>query len=240
MPDQTPEEKALADAEAKVQARIDEATAGLKAKNTELIGKNQSLTARAKVIGDRTPEDVQADLELAAKFKEDKAKAAGDFDVLKSQLLEQHKVALGKAEGRGKKVEGKLYDVMARREAEAAIVAAGGNPKVLLPHILPFIKVEEQDEDFVSKVVDAKGNQRIAADGTGTGMTIAQLVESFKADETFGVAFSANGSNGSGARNETTTRNTGAVVIPKNATPQEYRRMKADAEKRGVPYTIGQ
>lgn len=215
-----------------------EDTAGLKSKNAELLTKNKTLAARAAVIGDRTAEDVQADLELAAKFKEDKAKAEGNFETLKAQLIAQQNTEKEKLTGRTKKVEGKLYDVLAKREAESAITAAGGNAKILLPHILPFIKVTEQDDDFTAQVVDAKGNPRIA-DGQATPMTIAQLVEQFKTDDTFGGAFAASGANGSGARNDGGSRTTGAtVLIPKDATPQQYRQMKADAEKRGVPYAI--
>lgn len=212
--------------------------AGLKAKNAELIGKNKQLAQRAAVLGERTPEDVQADLEFAAKAREQKAKDEGNFETLKQQLIQQHTTEREKLTGRTKKVESKLYDVLAKREAEAAIVAAGGNPKVLLPHILPFVKVTEQDDDFSAQVVDAKGNPRIA-DAQGTAMTIAQLVDTFRADDTFGVAFAASGASGSGARNETGQRSGSAtVVIPKNASPAEYRRMKEDAVKRGVPYAV--
>jgi hypothetical protein len=210
----------------------------LKAKNAELIGKNKTLAERAKVLGERTPEDVLADLDFAAKAKEEKARAEGNFETLKQQLIQQHTTEREKLTGRTKKVEGKLFDVLAKREAEAAITAAGGNAKILLPHVLPFLKVIEHDDDFAAQVVDAKGNPRIA-DGQATPMTIAQLVEQFKADETFGGAFAASGASGSGARNEGAGRGGNAVVlIPKDATPQEYRRMKDDAVKRGIPYAI--
>lgn len=212
--------------------------AALKAKNAELIGKNKTLAERAKVIGERTPEEVAADLDFAAKAREEKARAEGNFETLKAQLIQQHTTEREKLTGRTKKVEGKLFDVLAKREAESAITAAGGNAKVLLPHLLPFIRVAEQDDDFTAQVVDAKGNPRIA-DGQGTPMTIAQLVELFKADDAFAPAFAASGASGSGARNESSGRGGSVtVLIPKNATPQEYRRMKEDAEKRGVPYAI--
>jgi hypothetical protein len=81
---------------------------------------------------------------------------------------------------------------------------------VLLPHILPFIKVTEQDDDFTAQVVDAKGNPRIA-DGQATPMTIAQLVEQFKADEAFGVAFAPSGAAGAGPG--------GATVAPVRPAP---------------------
>lgn len=212
--------------------------AGLKSKNTELLGKLRTVQERAAILGDRTPEDIQADLELAAKFKEDKAKAEGNFEQLKKQLVEQHTGEISKISARTKKIESKLYDVLAKREVEAAITAAGGNPKVLLPHVLPFIKVTEQDDDFTAQVVDAKGNPRIA-DGQATPMTIVQLVDQFKADETFGIAFAPSGSAGSGARNTGGAGSGAAVVIPKDADTATYRRMKADAEKRGVPYSVG-
>jgi hypothetical protein len=212
---------------------------GLKTKNADLMTKLKAAQARAAIIGDRTPEEVQADLDLAVKFKEDKARAEGNFEQLKKQLVDQHTNELTKTTARTKKVEGKLYDVLAKREAEAAITAAGGIPKVLLPHILPFIKVTEQDDDFSAQVVDAKGNPRIA-DGQATPMTIAQLVEQFKADETFGVAFAASGAAGSGARNAVGAGGTGAVVIS-NADAkdvQKYRAAKAKAEKAGVPFMV--
>jgi hypothetical protein len=212
--------------------------AGLKAKIAEKIAENKKLASRAAVIGERTPEEVQADLEFAAKAREEKAKASGQLDEWKKQVTDQFTAEKSKLSTRAAKVEGKLYDVLAKREAEAAIAAAGGNPKVLLPHILPFIKVTEQDDDFAAQVVDAKGNVRIA-DAQGTTMTIAQLVDTFKADETFGVAFAPSGAAGSGSRNDGGTRSNGAiVVIPKNATPQEYRRLKDEATKRGVAYAI--
>jgi len=37
---------------------------------------------------------------------------------------------------------------------------------------------------------------------------------------------------------ETITPAAGTVMIPRDASPQEYRRMKADAESRGVPFMI--
>jgi hypothetical protein len=218
---------------------IVEDASGLKSKNADLLTRLTKATERAKILGDRTPEEIQADLEFAKTQREKAAREAGDFETLKGQMAAEHQKALEKVSGRGKKLEGKLYKVMAEQEAERAIVAAGGNPKVLLPHILPFIKPFETDDDITVKVVDGKGTVRIA-DQAGTEMTIAQLVEQFKADEAFGVAFKPSDAAGSGARGG----NGGAgaagaiVLIPKNATPQEYRRLKDDAEKRGVPYRI--
>jgi hypothetical protein len=216
-----------------------EDVSGLKTKNAELIGTNKKLAERAKLLGDRTPEDVQADLEFAAKAREDKAKAEGNFTALQTQMAEKHAKELDGVKKRTVKIEGKLYDVLAKREVEAAITAAGGNAKVMLPHILPFIKVTEHDDDFTAQVVDAKGNPRIV-DGQATPMTIAQLVEQFKADEVFGDNFKASDVKGGGARTEGAARAGGVVVIPCDASVQDYRRLKAEAEKRGVAYKVAE
>lgn len=206
---------------------------GLKAKTQELLDKLAGANQRLSVLGDRTPEQIKADLELAAETRTAKAKAEGDFESLKSQLITQHQTELEKATVRAKKAEGKLYDVMARRGAESAITAKGGNPKILLPHVLPHVRVIEIDDDFTIQVVDAKGNPRIA-DGQATPMTIDQLVEAFKADETFGAAFAAPAAAGSGARGSGGGGgggSSGKIIIPKDASHQEYQRLRAEAIK---------
>lgn len=227
-----------------VDAMLAERVAPLDAKNREVLGELKTLKSKAtpvlEILGDRTPDQIRADLEFAAKAREDKARAEGNFETLKAQLLEQHKTELEKVTGRTSRVESKLYDVMARREAEAAIRAAGGNPKVLLPHVLPAVKVKEDGEDFIVRIVDAKGNDRIA-DGQGTPMTIAQLVEVFKADPEFGAAFEAPPAAGGGARNTPGAGGQGGAVVLKGADakdPQKYRAAKAEAEKRGVPFRV--
>lgn len=218
---------------------IVEDASGLKNKNADLLTRLTKATERTKLLGDRTAEDIQADLDFAKEQREKAARAAGDYETLKTQMAAEAQKALDKVSGRGKKLEGKLYKVLAEQEAERAIVAAGGNPKVLLPHVLPFIRPFETDDDITVKVVDSKGTVRIA-DQAGTEMTIAQLVEQFKADEAFGVAFKPSDAAGSGARGGNGGAGTAGatVLIPKDATPQEYRRLKGEAEKKGVPYKI--
>jgi hypothetical protein len=211
---------------------------GLKTKNEELLGKLRTAGERLSVLGDRTPEQVKADLELAKQARESKARAEGDFESLKKQLVDQHTTELNGVTGKLQIVEGKLYDVLAKREIEAALVAAGGSPTLMLPHIQPFVKVVEHEGDFMAQVVDAKGKPRIS-DAKGTAMTIPQLIEVFKADKQYATAFAASDASGGGARNTGGAGGAaGTVLIPKDATPQEYRRLKGEAEKAGRPYAI--
>lgn len=213
-----------------------EDTTGLKSKNSELIAKNRTLAARAAIIGERTAEEIQADFDLAAKAREQKAKDEGNYEELKRlQALE-----IAKKDEALKARDERIYNLVAKQGATEAIVAAGGKPKKLLGEVLKSIKVVEVGGELVAQVVDVKGNPRIV-DGQGTPMTIAQLVDTFKADDDYAVDFAASGASGGGARNEGSPANRGGVVIiPKNAEPAEYRRLKADAEKRGVPYKVGE
>jgi hypothetical protein len=213
---------------------------GLKTKNEELLGKLRTAGDRLSILGDRTPEQIKADLELAKQARESKARAEGDFESLKKQLVEQHTTELNATTGKLQVVEGKLYDVLATREIEAALTEAGGSATLMLPHIKPFVKVVEDGGDFVARVVDAKGEPRIA-DSKGTPMTIPQLVEVFKADKQYATAFAASDASGGGARNQGGGGGGGGtVLIPKDATPQEYRRLKAEAEKAGRTYAIAE
>jgi hypothetical protein len=215
-----------------------EDTSALKAKNFDLIGKNKTLAERAALLGDRTPDEVRADLEFAAQMREKKARDAGDFETLKGEMVAKHQAALDAATGKTSKVEGKLFDVLGKREAEKEIVALGIKAKVLLPHVLPHIKVVEIDGEYEAIVVDAKGKPRIV-DGQATPMSIKDLVAEIAADPEFDGVVPASGANGGGARNAPGDGGrTGVVLIPKDADVQTYRRMKDDAEKRGVPYKV--
>jgi len=226
--------------DAAIAAAVEKATAGLKAKNTELLGRIQTLKPRADAIGDRTPEEVAADLELAAHTREARAKAEGDFESLKSQLVAQHNSEREKLAARTKKVEGKLFNVLGHSVAEAELAKRNVPAKLLMPHLLPHIRVVEDGDDFSVTIVDSKGNARIS-DASGSAMTIAQLVDEVLADPAFDSVVPANVSSGGGARNRSTSGGGGSVVvIPKDASPQEYRRLKGEAERRGVGYQVAQ
>lgn len=222
-----------------LDAVLDAPSAALVAKNAELIAKNKTLSARAAVIGERTPEEVTADLDYAAKQREKAAKDAGDFESLKTQLVTATNAEKAVLNAKITKIETKLFNVLGSSVAERAIVAKGIKAKVLLPHVLPYIKIVEHDGEYAAQVVDDAGKPRIA-DGQATPMTIEQLVDEFVANPDFAGIVPASGASGGGARNDgTATGRGGLVTIPKDATPQLYRRMKDDAEKRGVPYQVG-
>jgi hypothetical protein len=238
MPDpETPPATPPAAPPAKTYTEAD--VAGLKSKTEELLTKLTAANQRAALLGDLTAEQLKADLDLAKATREKKAKDEGDFAALSKQKDDFHAAELTKVGGRVKKLEGKLFDTLAKRETEAEIVAAGGNPKMLLPHLLPHVQVTEQDEEFGVQVVDAKGKPRIA-DGQGTPMSIKQLVEQFKGDPVFAPAFAASGAGGSGARNGGPAGAVGQIVLSgaDAKDPQKYRAAKKKADEAGVSLTI--
>lgn len=218
-----------------------EDTTGLKSKNAELLNKNKALAARAALLGDRAPEDVQADLDYAAEQRKLDAEKKGRYDDIIKQQAEKSAQAIALKDKELAARDAEVYDLIGRQAAIEAISGAGGKVKKLLDPVLKNVKViRGEDGKAVAVVVDGKGNPRIQ-DAAGTPMTIAQLVETFKADEDYGNDFAAPNVGGSGARNETGSRVTaGAVVISKDDARdvQKYRAAKARAEKAGVPLAV--
>lgn len=90
-------------------------------------------------------------------------------------------------------------DAKRTQAATSAIVEAGGNPDVLLPHVLGQTKLVEKDGQFEVQVVDAQGNARIG-DASGGLMSLSQLVDEFKAKDAFAPLFEASGKSGGGAK----------------------------------------
>lgn len=209
-----------------LDAEIEDTTA-LKANRDALKKEKDALAKRAAVLGDRTTEQVVADFEFAAKAREDAAKASGNYEELKRIQAEELR-----------KRDDLIFDLTARTAADEAITAAGGKVKKLRSEVLRHVKVMPVHGVPTATVVDTKGQPRIK-DGQGTPFTIADLVEELKADDDYANDFAASGASGSGARNDGGGVNRGGIVtIDKNATPQEYRRLKAEAEKRGVAYKV--
>jgi len=216
---------------------------GLKTKNGDLVKRLSEAQKRAAVIGDRTPEEVQADLDFAAEQRKLEAEKKGRYDDVIKQAGEKHAKEIAAKDKILSERDAEVYDLVGRQAAIEAINAAGGKVKKLLDPVLKNVKVVRGDDGkAVAVVVDAKGNPRIA-DGQGTPMTIAQLVEVFKADEDYGNDFLASGASGSGARNETGGGKGGAgsavVLTTEQAKdPVAYRAAKAKAEKLGVPFRV--
>lgn len=124
------------------------------------------------------------------------------FEAAKSQLLEQFENEKKPLVERSEKLFSALDTAKRVQAATQAIVEEGGNPDVLLPHVLGSTKFVEKDGDFSVQVVDDKGNTRIG-DSSGGAMTLTQLVSEFKSKDAFAPLFAASGKSGGGTQKGT-------------------------------------
>lgn len=150
-----------------------------------------------KALGE-TPEVIQQkikDLEEAATATKD---GKVNWDKMKAELENGHKVALTAAEARVSGMRKALEAHLVDAEATKEISDAKGASALLLPHVRSQVKVIEENGKYVVRIVDGDGDPR--GDGKGGFMTIKDLVAEMKTSEQFGRAFDATGAAGSGKR----------------------------------------
>lgn len=166
---------------------------GLKSAFDKTKDELKGLKGRYKDID---PEEFQRLREEAQKAQEKRAREEGDFKSLEKQLREHYAKEIEAREGRigtlSKTLEARLIDA----EATAAIAAADGVPKLLLPHMKHRIRTTEVDGEWKVEVLNAEGEPWLK---DGRPATMADLVEDFRADAEFGRAFRSSGNGGSGA-----------------------------------------
>lgn len=146
--------------------------------------------------------DPKAALEALGKMEEI---AGWDKDEKTKETIEANRrQILGEWEGKQTawetekvKLMGALQKNVVENAAVKAIEKAGGNAKLLWPHIAKETRmVENSDGSFGVEVLDENGNPKII-DSAGNKMQVGALVEKYK--DTFPAAFKGTGSSGGGA-----------------------------------------
>lgn len=172
--------------------------AGLKSALSKERETAKKATQLAKVYEDLglSAEEIKALVDGKKKADEDKAKAGGEWDKLKTQLNESHGKVVGEKEARIKALEGLIESTLVDGEATKAIAEAKGNATLLRPHIKQFVRVVEEGGKYQIKVVDGKGDPRL--NGKGDPMTVAELVGEMRSSDVYGVAFEGTGRGGGG------------------------------------------
>ena len=160
----------------------------------------KAASKQAKAWADlgNTPEEISALLAQHAKAEEEALKGAGQWDKLKAQMLDQHKAELAKRDEALGKSRSRLERHLVDAQAVAAIAAHKGVAALLLPHVKAAVKVVEDGDDLVVRVVDAAGNPRVNA--KGDYLSIADLVGEMRQDVIFGRAFEPTGTTGTGSK----------------------------------------
>jgi len=149
-------------------------------------------------IGEDFDPDEYQNLRKAAKEREEQEiTRKGEWDKLKTQMLEGHSKELDK---RSKREEHLVRTLTVERiDKEAAMVCGElkGNATLLMPHIRAKTKLVEEDGQFQVRIVDEQGNPRVNADGKYLG--IRELVSEMQSQDVFAGAFAGTGNSGGGS-----------------------------------------
>jgi hypothetical protein len=183
------------------QAELDEAIAkeisGLKENRDEVLGELKGLKKKIKAFEGLEPDEVRKLQDLAEKVQAEEARRAGDWAAREKQLVTKHTEELDKATQRQSSLEKALHKHLVEGAAVKEI-AARGNVKGLLPHVLPSLRVVEKDGEFGVAVVNARGEPRVA-DSKGTPLGIGGLLDELAQDADLALLFNGTGAKGGGA-----------------------------------------
>lgn len=174
-----------------LEAYAEQKAAGLKSKKDELLSQNVKLKERAKAL-EEIELKYNAEREAAERKK---LEAKGEYDKLLAREKDKFAAEVAKKDEQVAKMRAALEAKLVDAEAIAAISAAGGSAKLLLPHVKSMTRVVEADNGaLVVEVLDKDG---LPIDGGFTA-----LIESMKTDEDFLGAFRSTTASGGGATNQ--------------------------------------
>jgi hypothetical protein len=222
------------------QAELDAHVAGLKTKNTELLGKLANSKIK-DLPDDATPEEIAEAVKEQRKAKTKKLEDEGNYQALLASMGEKHT-----SEKKG--LEEKIATLSSRIVTREKKISAGdairemeGKAKWLLPEILPQLAVEVSDDsdEYTVFVVDKKGNA--VMNSNGTRKTAKDLLAEMREQDEWKDAFLAPDVAGGGARGGAGRQSANGDVILVGAEakdPQKYRAAKALAEKNGGKVVI--
>jgi len=154
-------------------------------------------TAKAYAGLGMSPDEI-AELKTAReKAEEDKARAAGDFDALRTKLTEQHSGELTKLQEQMKAIAASEHEARVESGLKSALMEAGVSEEgaSLLPDILKSrARIEQDGDKRVVKIFDTDGTPMLSANGRDA--TFADLVA--WASEKYPSLFKATTKPGSG------------------------------------------
>ncbi|WP_163998671.1 hypothetical protein [Pyxidicoccus caerfyrddinensis] len=149
----------------------------------------------------KTPEEAEklvGDLRTQVAEAQKGKDGAATWEKQRTELESGHAKALGEKEAALESMRTALHKRLVHSEALAAITDAKGSASLLLPYVERYVKVVEEDGDFLVRIVDAKGEPR--EHKTGGYVTTREFVAELKKNPDFARAFEGTGSSGSGMR----------------------------------------
>lgn len=189
----------------KLDAEGLEDVSGLKSTVATLRRENGTLKTRAKLV-EGIESDEEAESIITAGREALEARRTGkpipEVESIKAQMQKAHGKELEKLQKRLAAMTETVSTEMVTNRARAEILAAGGKPTLLLPHLEREARVVEiEGEDgkvkFETRIIGADGKEVV--DASGNPITIQARVAQLRENPEFEGAFEGSGASGSGA-----------------------------------------
>jgi hypothetical protein len=147
-----------------------------------------------------TPDEIKSTVqgkldELTEQVKGGK-EARVNVEKIKADLALKHATDVKAKEAKIDALQGQLYKHLVESQAVSALADKAINPKLALPHVLPQVKVVDEDGEHKVFVVDSSGDRRYSG-VTGSPMTINELVEEMRKDTEYASLFKSEAKKGS-------------------------------------------
>jgi len=186
------------------QAQVDEMVAGLKSKNSELLGKVKSYDERLKPYEGLDPAKAREALTAAEKAEAEAAKARGDWDAnekrLRDQWAAEHTKVVDPLKSELDQTKAELFEAVAVRDALEAMSSKDvlANPKLAMPLIRHELGTEVIDGKRVTVIKGVDGKARYHPT-TGLLVTVADRLKELRTVPDYAGAFQSPAGSGGGA-----------------------------------------
>jgi hypothetical protein len=171
-------------------------------KNTVAALRKERSAAEAKLaeysdLGDITK--AKAALAKIQELEETEAKKSGEWEKLKTQMVERHATEKAELNQKMKDLENDVSSLVVDREIVTVLSdpEIGGKPRSLLPHMRGRVKAVKEGGVWKPIVHDGNGTPQVA-DGSGAPMTIKALALEMRKDPDFAPLFVSQSRSGSG------------------------------------------
>jgi hypothetical protein len=125
-----------------------------------------------------------------------KLEAAGEWDKIKAQMIEQHGKELGAKDKEIDRLTTQIRHITVDSAATQALADAGGNVELLKPHLMNRVRLNT--DDFSVQILEADGTTP-KVDASGNPVTIDTLVREMRDSDVFASGFKATAQSGSGS-----------------------------------------
>lgn len=168
----------------------------LGAANSE-AGTRRKAVEKWEKLG-KTPEEIEALLGDLEKNQQTELEKKGEWEKLRTQMVEQHQTALQKIQKERDDAVKDADNFVVDSTLAQEIAQARGSNRVLLPHVRSRVTVQRDDTGKRNVVVLGEdGNPRVNAEGKP--FKVADLLGEMKKDTDFSKAFEGPNGHGGGA-----------------------------------------